>query len=65
MVLFKYLGIKWRWLPYAEMRREQETWFIDLRWLFFQLSIYSRDMAEKIVDTLNKYKEVSIPDRSI
>jgi hypothetical protein len=53
MILLKFTGVKWRWLPW---RSSFEGYYLDWRWLGFQLCFYTPQAAEMIVDALNTHK---------
>ena len=59
MILLNLTGIKWRWIPWASFL---SGYYLDVRWLFFQLCFYTPKAADMIVGALSN--PMNFPSRS-
>jgi len=50
MILLNLTGIKWRWWPWFDFLG---GYYLDMRWLCFQLYLYTPRAADMIVGVLS------------
>lgn len=55
MLLIKWFGLKKFYLvPNFSWGHDKDLWFFEIKFIFLQISIYSRTIAEEIVSAVNK-----------
>jgi hypothetical protein len=55
MLLIKWFGLKKFYIvPNFSWGHDKDLWFFEIKFIFLQISVYSRTIAEEIVSVVNK-----------
>lgn len=44
------------WMPFCKCNGDGKLWYVEVKFLVFQLSVYSVAMANAMIDTINNNK---------